>query len=58
MAPRTTGTRFTDQARSLDLAVEAWLSPACISRRAAALWQKIFMGPDVQELLAPMRQFL
>lgn len=56
MAPRTTGTKFTDQARSLELCLEAlvvataWLAPG------GAFAVKIFMGPDVQELLAPMRR--
>lgn len=56
MAPRTTGTRFTDQARSLDLAVEAlavatqWLMPG------GSFVVKIFMGPDLQEMLTPMRK--
>lgn len=55
MAPRTTGTRFTDQARSLELCVEAlavaqqWLMPG------GAFVVKIFMGPDIQEMLKPMR---
>ena len=56
MAPRTTGTRFTDQARSLDLAVEA-LAVACLHlKQGGSFVVKIFMGPDVQELLAPMRK--
>ena len=56
MAPRTTGTRFTDQARSLDLAVEA-LAVACLHlKQGGGFVVKIFMGPDVQELLAPMRK--
>lgn len=56
MAPRTTGTRFTDQARSLELGVEAlavamrWLKPE------GAFVVKIFMGPDIQEMLTPMRK--
>lgn len=56
MAPRTTGTKFTDQARSLELCLEAlavaqaWLAPG------GAFVVKIFMGPDIQELLAPMRK--
>lgn len=55
MAPRTTGTRFTDQARSLELCLEAlavadlWLLPG------GSFVVKIFMGPDIQELLVPMR---
>ncbi len=56
MAPRTTGTKFTDQTRSLELCVEAlevattWLKPG------GAFVVKIFMGPDIQELLLPMRK--
>lgn len=56
MAPRTTGTRFTDQARSLDLAREA-LAVACGRLKDGGCFVvKIFMGPDIQELLAPMRR--
>ena len=56
MAPRTTGTRFTDQARSLDLTVEA-LAVACLHlKKGGSFVVKILMGPDVQELLAPMRK--
>lgn len=55
MAPRTTGTRFADQARSLDLALEA-LSMACLYlKQGGGFVVKIFMGPDVQQLLTPMR---
>lgn len=55
MAPSTTGTRFTDQARSLELSLEAldvaqnWLKPK------GSFVVKIFMGPDIQELVKPMR---
>ncbi|MFT3958735.1 MAG: RlmE family RNA methyltransferase [Desulfovibrio sp.] len=56
MAPRTTGTRFTDQARSLELTVEA-LAVACLHlKKGGSFVVKIFMGPDIQELLAPMRK--
>ncbi|MDO5484135.1 MAG: RlmE family RNA methyltransferase [Desulfovibrionaceae bacterium] len=56
MAPRTTGTRFTDQARSLELAVEA-LAVACLHLKEGGNFVvKIFMGPDIQELLTPMRK--
>lgn len=50
MAPRTTGTKFTDQARSLELCLEAvevadlWLKPG------GNFITKIFMGPDFQDL--------
>lgn len=55
MAPRTTGTRFTDQARSLELCLEAvdvaarWLKPG------GNFVAKIFMGPDFQELAQAVR---
>lgn len=56
MAPRTTGTRFTDQARSLELTLEA-LALACQHlKKGGAFVVKIFMGPDIQELLTPMRK--
>lgn len=56
MAPRTTGTRFTDQARSLELALEA-LAVACLHLKEGGNFVvKIFMGPDIQELLVPMRK--
>lgn len=55
MAPRTTGTRFTDQARSLELAQEALAVARQWLRPGGHFVVKIFMGPDIQELLAPMR---
>lgn len=55
MAPRTTGTRFTDQARSLELAVEALTVAGLHLKPGGGFVVKIFMGPDIQELLAPMR---
>ncbi|MCH5276375.1 MAG: RlmE family RNA methyltransferase [Desulfovibrionaceae bacterium] len=56
MAPRTTGTKFTDQARSLELCLEAvavadrWLRPG------GHFVTKIFMGPDFQDLARALRQ--
>lgn len=56
MAPRTTGTRFTDQARSLELCLEAvqvadrWLKPG------GSFIAKIFMGPDFQELAHALKK--
>ena len=56
MAPRTTGTKFTDQARSLELCLEAvavadrWLKPG------GHFVTKIFMGPDFQDLARAVRQ--
>ena len=56
MAPRTTGTRFTDQARSLELTLEA-LAVACLHLKQGGNFEvKIFMGPDIQDLLTPMRK--
>ena len=56
MAPRTTGSRITDQARSLELAAEAFsLAKLCLKQNGAFV-VKIFMGPDMQELLASMRR--
>lgn len=56
MAPRTTGTRFTDQARSLELTLEA-LAVACLHlKQDGNFVVKIFMGPDIQDLLTPMRK--
>ena len=56
MAPRTTGTKFTDQARSLELACEALTVARMRLRPGGSFVVKIFMGPDIQELLAPMRK--
>lgn len=56
MAPRTTGIRCTDQARSLELAEEA-LALACLRlKKGGNFVVKIFMGPDVQSLLTAMRK--
>jgi 23S rRNA (uridine2552-2'-O)-methyltransferase len=56
MAPLTTGARVTDQARSLELATEAFVLARLFLRRGGVFVVKIFMGPDIQELLIPMRQ--
>lgn len=55
MAPATTGTRFTDQARSLELAQKAYELSLLYLRQGGNFIVKIFMGPDIQELLTPMR---
>ncbi len=55
MAPKTTGQKFTDQARSMELAVMAltlaqdWLAPK------GRLVTKVFMGPDYQEFVINLR---
>lgn len=56
MAPRTTGTKFTDQARSLELALEALAVAERYLIQGGSFVVKIFMGPDIQDLLRPMRQ--
>lgn len=56
MAPATTGTKFADQARSLDLALEAFALARQYLRVNGHFVVKIFMGPDIQQLLAPMRK--
>lgn len=55
MAPQTTGTRFTDQARSLELCLEALAVAEQVLAPGGSLIVKIFMGPDVLELVKPMR---
>ncbi|MDR2055937.1 MAG: RlmE family RNA methyltransferase [Desulfovibrio sp.] len=56
MAPRTTGSRITDQTRSLELAVEAFSLAGLCLKGGGAFVAKIFMGPDIRELLVPMRR--
>ena len=55
MAPNTTGTRFSDQARSYDLCCEALKVAERCLKPGASFVVKIFMGPDVQSFLAAMR---
>lgn len=56
MAPATTGSRVTDQARSLELACRALEIARERLRPGGNFVVKIFMGPDTDELLLPMRQ--
>jgi len=56
MAPLTTGTKFTDQARSLELCQEAFEVAKLYLAKGGSFVVKIFMGPDVMELLQPMRR--
>ena len=56
MAPKTTGSRFTDQARSLELAQQALaLARSCLIQGGHFV-AKIFMGPDVKALTDSMRR--
>lgn len=56
MAPRTTGTKFTDQARSYDLACEAFELAKRELKEKGNFIVKIFMSADAQRLLADMRK--
>lgn len=55
MAPKTTGVRFTDQARSFHLAMEALLLGEKFLKPQGALVVKILEGPDIQDLQKRMR---
>ncbi len=56
MAPSTTGTKFTDQARSFDLCVEALNVARRCLKPGGAFIAKIFMGPDVPQFAAELRK--
>lgn len=56
MAPKTTGTVFADQARSLELCLEALAVADAYLMDGGSFVVKIFMGPDIQELVHAMRQ--
>ena len=56
MAPSTTGTRFTDQARSYELCREALkIAKRCLKPDGSFV-VKMFMGADMQEFLAVLRK--
>lgn len=55
MAPRTTGTKFTDQARSLELCLESVQVAEKYLKKGGNFITKIFMGPDFQDLVKAMR---
>ncbi len=55
MAPNTTGTKFTDQARSLELCLESVKVAEKYLKHGGNFITKIFMGPDFQELVQAMR---
>lgn len=55
MAPFTTGNKLTDQARSLELAQQAFCIARETLRKGGNFIVKIFMGPDMNELLFAMR---
>ncbi|MFN2268703.1 MAG: RlmE family RNA methyltransferase [Desulfonatronovibrio sp.] len=55
MAPRTTGIKFTDQARSFTLAIEALYVARKFLKADGSFVVKILEGPDIQELQKEIR---
>ena len=55
MAPRTTGVKFTDQARSFNLAMEALNIAGRFLMAKGGFAVKILEGPDIQELQREMK---
>ena len=55
MAPRTTGIKFTDQARSFNLAMEALSLARRYLMPRGGFVVKILEGPDIQELQREMK---
>lgn len=55
MAPRTTGQRVTDQARSLELVEQALALAGTCLIKGGHFVAKIFMGPDVKAFTDSMR---
>lgn len=56
MAPRTIGVKSADQARSLDLALQALDLARNLLIKDGAFVVKLFMGPDAKELTDAMRK--
>jgi len=55
MAPRTTGQRFADQARSLELVEQALAMAGTCLVHGGHFVAKVFMGPDVKAFTDSMR---
>ena len=55
MAPNTTGVKFTDQCRSLELCEEALAVAELYLKTGGAFVVKIFMGPDAQDFQLHLR---
>lgn len=55
MAPATTGSKFTDQARSFNLAQAAYQIALERLKTGGKFVVKIFMGPDINSLVNEMR---
>lgn len=56
MAPNTTGTKFIDQARSLELVKQALVIVGEILKNGGNFVAKVFQGPDVNSLCSDMKQ--
>ncbi len=56
MAPRTTGSRITDQARSFDLFMRALAVAANLGARGSAFVGKIFMSDDLPAARAELKR--
>lgn len=56
MAPQTIGIKFTDQARSMELCLEALAVAKHYLLQGGSFIVKIFMGPDLIDLVKEMRQ--
>lgn len=56
MAPKTTGTKFTDQAHSLELCREALVLARRTLLAGGTFVVKVFMGPDVPQFVREMRE--
>lgn len=56
MAPKTTGHKFTDQARSANLCFEALAVATYCLIKGGSFVVKIFMGPDVEQFVKEMRK--
>ena len=57
MAPRTTGIKFTDQARSYNLAEQALHLARKWLKIKGNFIARIFLGPDVQNLVQEMKKY-
>lgn len=57
MAPKTTGHKFTDQARSLELCEAALGVAVSRLKRGGAFVVKIFQGPDAPAYLAGLKKY-
>ncbi|RQD57642.1 MAG: RlmE family RNA methyltransferase [Desulfonatronovibrio sp. MSAO_Bac4] len=55
MAPKTTGIKFTDQAKSFTLAIEALYVARKFLKAGGSFVVKILEGPDIQELQKEIR---